>query len=287
MSSGKGNPPTYCRELVRTTNHEHYIATLLLPEKLRTAAFAIRALGSEVAGVRDSVSDRTLGMVRSQFWKDAVTSMYQEGKAVPNHPVVTEVKRLVDSSLPSQKLLQDLVGSRDSFLADRPFSSLEQVEQYGEAAFSSIYLLLLELLGNDNGHAKHAATQLGKCEGLVTLLRGTPYNVSKRRVHLPSDLMMEQGVREEGVLRRGPLEDGIRDVVEVVASRAQHHLEAARFRSKFLAAEHKLLLLPCVAADHYLDQLSKVECNLWDKSLHTRNSKLPMALAWHKLKGTY
>ena len=172
-------------------------------------------------------------------------------------------------------------------MADRPFSSLEQVEQYGEAAFSSIYLLLLELLGNDNGHAKHAATQLGKCEGLVTLLRGTPYNVSKRRVHLPSDLMMEQGVREEGVLRRGPLEDGIRDVVEVVASRAQHHLEAARLRSKFLAAEHKLLLLPCVAADHYLDQLSKVECNLWDKSLHTRNSKLPMALAWHKLKRTY
>ena len=106
MSSRKGNPPTYCRELVRTTDHEHYIATLLLPENLTTAAFAIRALGSEVAGVRDSVSDRTLGMVRSQFWKDAVTSMYQEGNAVPNHPVVTEVKRLVDSSLPSQKLLQ-------------------------------------------------------------------------------------------------------------------------------------------------------------------------------------
>ena len=106
-SSGKGSPPTYCRELVRTTDHEHYIATLLLPEKLRSATFAIRALGSEVAGVRDSVSDRTLGMVRTQFWKDAVANMYQEGKTVPNHPVVTEVKRLVDTSpQPSQKLLQ-------------------------------------------------------------------------------------------------------------------------------------------------------------------------------------
>ena len=106
MSSGKGNPPTFCREIVRTTDHEHYIATLLLPDKLRTATFAIRALGSEIAGVRDSVSDRTLGMVRTQFWKDAVTSMYEEGKTVPNHPVVTEVKRLVDASRPSKKLLQ-------------------------------------------------------------------------------------------------------------------------------------------------------------------------------------
>jgi len=287
MSSVRGNPPLHCSELVRTTDHEHYVATLVLPEKLRTASFALRALGSEVAGIRDSVSDRTLGMVRTQFWKDAVTNMFQERKAVPNHPVVTEVKRLVDTSRPSAKLLQNLAGSRDSFLSDKPFGTLEQVEEYGEAAFSSIYLVLLEVLGNDNGHAKHAATQLGKCEGLITLLRGTPYNVSKRRVYLPSSLMIEQGVREEGILRRGPLEEGIRDVVEVVASRAQQHLEAARFRSKFLSRDHKLLLLPCVAADHYLDQLSKADCNLWDKSLHTRNSKLPLALAWHKFRGTY
>ena len=106
MSSGRGNPPLYCSELVRTTDHEHYVATLVLPEKLRTASFALRALGSEVAGIRDSVSDRTLGMVRTQFWKDAVSNMFQEGKAVPNHPVVTEVKRLVDTSRLSAKLLQ-------------------------------------------------------------------------------------------------------------------------------------------------------------------------------------
>ena len=106
MSSGRGNPPLHCSELVRTTDHEHYVATLVLPEKLRTASFALRALGSEVAGIRDSVSDRTLGMVRTQFWKDAVSNMFQEGKAVPNHPVVTEVKRLVDTSRPSAKLLQ-------------------------------------------------------------------------------------------------------------------------------------------------------------------------------------
>ena len=73
--------------------------------------------------------------------------------------------------------------------------------------------------------------------------------------------------------------------------------------ARYLGPEQKLLLLPCVACDHYLDQLSKVECNLWDKSLHTRypsvanfsnclllsfrNSRLPLSLAWHKFRGTY
>ncbi len=41
---------------------------------------------------------------------------------------------------------------------------------------------------------------LGKLEGLVTLLRAVPYNASLRRVYLPQDIMMEQGVSTEQVV---------------------------------------------------------------------------------------
>ena len=310
------DPSTYCRELVRRQAHEHYLASLLLPHSSRSVAFALRALSCEVAAIRDSVSDRRLGQVRAQWWKDVVGKAGEEGSV--NHPVARELQALLTNHPDLNKgLLQSLASSRDHFLSDSPFDTLEQVEQYGMDAFSGIYLLLLEAMGNTNGHAKHAVTQLGKCEGLVTLLRGTPHNSSKRRVYLPSSLLAEMGASQEGVLRRGPLEEGLRDVVEVVASRAQQHLEAARMRSKFLEKEHKLLLLPCLACDHYLEALSKVDCNLWDKSLHTRsptsatlalhltnipliillvlflltatprNSQLPLSLAWHKFRATY
>jgi len=99
--------------------------------------------------------------------------------------------------------------------------------------------------------------------------------------------MMDQGVTQEGVLRRGPQEDGITEVVEIVAERAQQHLDAARFRAKFLTKEQKVMLLPSVNCDHYLEALAKAECNLWDKSLHKRNAQLPLSLAWHKFRGTY
>jgi len=281
------DPGVHCRELVKRADHEHYLASLLLPPGLRTAALAARALSCEVAAVRDSVSDKTLGLVRAQWWKDAVEAMYQEGAAVPPHPVVLEVAAVVARHSPSPSLLHDLAASRDAFLSDRPFDTLEEVEEYGVRAFAGVYHLLLEVQGNTCGHARHAATQLGKCEGLVTLLRGTPYNVSKRRLYLPRQLLVEQGVREEGVLRRGPLEEGVRDVVEVVAGRAQGHLEAARLRGKFLGREQRAILLPAVAADHYLAALAGAGCNLWDKALHVRNSKLPLSLAWYKLKSTY
>eukprot|EP00092_Neocalanus_flemingeri_P007218 GFUD01007797.1.p2 GENE.GFUD01007797.1~~GFUD01007797.1.p2 ORF type:complete len:311 (+),score=90.06 GFUD01007797.1:1561-2493(+) len=284
-SSTRGNPAQYCLELVKRTDHEHFLTNLLLPDTIRTDSFAIRALNTEVSGVRDNVSDRTIGLVRMQFWKDTIDNLYEN--KVPQHPVAVQLHKVINQNKPSKELLLRMIQSREQFLSDKPFDTLEQVELYGEQAFSSVYLLLLELLGNDSGHAKHAATQLGKCEGLVTILRATPYNAAKRRCYLPSDLLLEQEVSSEKVIRGGGEEQAVRDVVEVIAGRAQQHLDSCRFRMKYMEKDHKLVLLPAVAVDAYLDRLSKAQCNLWDKSLHSRNSWLPMSLYWHKFKQTY
>jgi len=283
----RGNPAEYCIELVKRTDHEHFLTNLLLPESIRTDSFAIRALNAEVASVRDNVSEKTIGLLRMQFWRDTIENLYQD--QVPQHPVAIQLHKLIKQHNPSKELFERLISSREQFLSDKPFDNLEQVEQYGDQAFSSVYLLLLELMDNDSGHAKHAATQLGKCEGLVTLLRAAPYNATKRRCYLPTELLLEQGVSAEKIVRGGGEEhdQAVRDVVEVIASRAQQHLDSCRFRLKYLNRDHKLLLLPAVAVDAYLDKLSKAKCNVWDRTLHSRNSWLPMSLYWHKFKHTY
>ena len=68
----KDNPAHHCLKLVKRTDHEHYLTNLLLPEKIITDSFAIRALNAEISGVRDNVTDKTLGLVRLQFWQDSI-----------------------------------------------------------------------------------------------------------------------------------------------------------------------------------------------------------------------
>jgi phytoene/squalene synthetase len=51
---------SYCLDLVRKRDHEHFLATLLLPKEIRPAALAIRAFNVELASVRDSVTDQVL-----------------------------------------------------------------------------------------------------------------------------------------------------------------------------------------------------------------------------------
>lgn len=44
--------------------------------------------------------------------------------------------------------------------------------------------------GVENVHADHAASHLGKAEGLARLVRGVPHNAARRNVLLPRDIMV-------------------------------------------------------------------------------------------------
>lgn len=46
------------------------------------------------------------------------------------------------------------------------------------------------ILGVRDIHADHAASHIGKAQGIVTCLRATPYHCTRRKVFLPMDICM-------------------------------------------------------------------------------------------------
>ncbi|TRY79334.1 hypothetical protein TCAL_06601 [Tigriopus californicus] len=288
----KQSSMSYCVNLVKTRDYENYLASLLLPSVLHQPAFAIRAFNAEVASVKDSVSDRTIGLMRMQFWKDTLEEICEGSKSPPAHPVAQELHRAFAKHHFSKDLLLNLISSRERFLSNNPFQSLDEVDSYARDAFSSINFVLLTCLNSDKspssqtGHARHALNQLGMAQGVSTLLRAVPYHAQLRQVLLPTDLMMNQGVSVESVVRKGDSE-GLRLVIEATAARAQEHLDNSRFRMKYLSKDEKCLLLPAVATDAYLAALHKAECNVFHDKLKVKNSWLPIQLYWHRFKGSY
>ena len=45
--------------------------------------------------------------------------------------------------------------------------------------------------GVRNVEADHAASHIGKSQGLVTLLRATPYHANRRKVYLPTNILIK------------------------------------------------------------------------------------------------
>ncbi|KAK3066058.1 hypothetical protein LTR53_017736, partial [Teratosphaeriaceae sp. CCFEE 6253] len=148
----------------------------------------------------------------------------------------------------SRSWFMRLVDTREKYLSNAPYTSLESLESYAENTYSTLLYLTLQALPMASISADHVASHIGKASGIATVLRGLPLlafpgpapthhtpspgSMSGERkqgaVTLPLDLMAQHNVQEEDVLRNGGSTQGLRDAVFTVATRANDHLITAR-----------------------------------------------------------
>ncbi|XP_042884263.1 NADH dehydrogenase (ubiquinone) complex I, assembly factor 6-like [Penaeus japonicus] len=274
----------YCLDTIKTSEYENFLSLLLLPEQSRPAAIAIRAFNIELAQVPDVTSETLMARMRYQFWRDTLDQIYKGGS--PNQPLALLLRRAIERSKLSKRWLKSMIDSREDQLENKQFSSVKAVEDYSEKSNSVLYYLILQSMGIENVHADHAASHIGKAEGLVKLLRGVPFLGAKRTVLLPRDIMMQHGVSQEEVVR-GVRDQKVKDVIYDVASVAHQHIEHARSFMKDVPAEARVALLPSMAVFAYLKALQKADFDIFDGRLQKRNTWLPFSLWWAKVRKTY
>uniref|UniRef100_A0A5F8GAR9 NADH dehydrogenase (ubiquinone) complex I, assembly factor 6 n=1 Tax=Monodelphis domestica TaxID=13616 RepID=A0A5F8GAR9_MONDO len=215
----------YCVELLRKRDYEGYLCCLLLPTEARSSAFALRAFNAELAQVKDSISQKTIGQMRMQFWRKAVEDMYSDNP--PHQPVAIELWKAVKRHNLTKRWLVKIIDEREKNLDDKAYRNIQELEAYAENTQSSLLYLTLEVLGVRNVHADHAASHIGKAQGIITCLRATPYHSSRRKVFLPMDICMLHGVSQEDFLRKNQ-DKNVRDVIYDIASQGHLHLIHAR-----------------------------------------------------------
>ncbi|XP_068040650.1 NADH dehydrogenase (ubiquinone) complex I, assembly factor 6 isoform X2 [Anomalospiza imberbis] len=260
-----GGAVQYCAELVRKRDYEGFLCSLLLPVESRTSAFALRAFNVELAQIKDSITQKTTGLMRMQFWRDAVEDIYNDNP--PHQPVATELWRAVKRHNLTKMWFTKIIDEREKNLDDRAYRSIQELETYAENTQSALLYLTLETLGVRDIHADHAASHIGKAQGIVTCLRATPYHCTRQKVFLPMDICMLHGVSQEDFIR-GKQEKNVRDVIYDIASQAHIHLEH-------------------VALDDYLYNMRKVDFNIFHPSLQKKSTLLPLYLYIRSWKKTY
>ncbi|XP_041989021.1 NADH dehydrogenase (ubiquinone) complex I, assembly factor 6 isoform X2 [Aricia agestis] len=267
----------------RQYDYENYLATLLMTKPVRSPAFVIRAFNAEVSRIQDQASDPQIAAMRHQFWQDTLSSMYkseQHISKIPANPVAKEMfKVCVHYNLP-KRYLERLVVSRRHMLTKKYYNTLEELENYAENSVSSIYYLLLCLVGVSDVHADHTASHLGKAQGITNILRSVQIASHHKSVYLPLDILMKHNVSQESVLRC--LDNAtMRDVVFEIASRANSHIEKAR--SIEVPKTAKQIFLPAVTVSYYLKKLQKTNFNIFDKTLHNSGVILPLTLYYNRV----
>ncbi|KAM4601494.1 NADH dehydrogenase (ubiquinone) complex I, assembly factor 6 [Polymixia lowei] len=274
----------YCMDLVRSRDYDGFVSSLLLPEEARRSSLALRAFNVELAQVKDSVSQKTIGLMRMQFWKTAIEEIYRDDP--PLQPVSSELWRAVRQHYLTKRWILRIITEREKDMEDRAYRNLQELEAYSENTQSSLIYLLLECLGVKDVHADHAASHIGKAQGIVTCLRATPYNSSRRKVYLPMDVCMLHGASQEEFIR-GSREQKVRDVVYDIASQAHVHLQHARSFSRNVPAAAAPAFLQTVVLEDYLQRVRRADFDVFHPSLQKRNPLLPIQLYLRSWKKSY
>ncbi|KAJ6037021.1 hypothetical protein N7540_001300 [Penicillium herquei] len=247
----------YCVALLTKYDRPSYTLSSFIPAHARTFYLALRALNVSLSLIPETTSSHTIGLMRLQFWRDAVSKILagnppKEPVAILLASAISDLhERTEGRARISKGWLTRLISAREQTLTNDPYTNIAALESYAENTYSTLMYLTLSALPMTSVTADHVASHIGKAVGITAVLRGLPLvafptpqpqtphgggaaslglsgGSKPGAVMLPLDVMAQAGVKEEDVLRRGAEAEGLRDAVFTVATRASDHLITAQ-----------------------------------------------------------
>ena len=244
---------SYCGQIVREHDPDRFLLSHFAPADRREALWALFAFNHEVAKTREVVSETQLGLIRLQWWREAIAAIYKEGDA-PEHEVVQALaEAIVAYDLP-REAFDTLIYAREFDLEDVLPAHMEGVLHYADLTSSPILQLAVKIAGGDEKIEPIAA--VGTNYALAGILRASVAFARQRRCYLPQDLMEEYNVSVNKLFEL-KVQDGLKEVVRLVAD---EFVDGVKCDSRFLKAHQKL-------AELYIGQLERRDYDVFDGRL--------------------
>jgi len=206
-------------EELRQTDRDRFLCAVAAPAALRTDLATLYTFNAELAGIADKVSEQMLGLIRLQWWRDALDEILA-GKGHRHHLVQALADIMARRRL-DVALLRSLIDARERDVGDETPPDLAALEAHADASAGALAELALQIcLSRPAEDQRRAARAAGAAYGLVGLARSTIYLARHRRVLLP-------GVDRDALLNLRPGPE-VAHVIEQVCGRASTLLAAAR-----------------------------------------------------------
>ncbi|MCC7048508.1 MAG: squalene/phytoene synthase family protein [Alphaproteobacteria bacterium] len=244
---------SYCAAEVRRHDPDRYLCAMFAPADRREDLFALYTFNLEIARTREQVSERMLGQIRLQWWREAIEGIYTG--APRRHVVVTALAAAATRRGIDRAGLERIVDAREADLDDGPPVDLAALEAYAGATAGELAVLASDLLGAGEA-AREPARLVGTAWALAGLLRAVGFHARNKRTYLPGALLATHGARLGDLYELRP-SAGLSAAGRDVADRARQLLRAARSRRGGVPRAALPVLLQARLADACLARLRR------------------------------
>lgn len=222
-----------CQSLVRTHDPDRFLISLFFPPEIRPHLWALYAFNYEIAKTREVVTDTTIGLIRLQWWRDAIEGMYERNEVLKHDVVEGMAQAMWRFNLP-RDLLDHMIYAREFDLEDRSAGSLEGLCNYADFTHTPLLRLSAMVAGENPDHP--SLQPVAMAYALAGLLRAVPFHRAQGWDLIPEGMP-----------------------VRVIREKAEDLL-----RQSTSGDEGKLVRLHRVIADQYINKIKCLSDNIED-----------------------
>lgn len=225
----------YCQSIVRANDPDRFLISLFFDGEARGHLWSLYALNYEIAKTRETVTDTHMGLIRLQWWRDALSAFYERNE-VAAHDVMRGLSEAVWRYNLPREALEQIIYAREFDLEDRSPSSLEGLCNYADYTHTPLLRLGAMIAGEDPDHP--ALRPVAMAYALAGLIRAVPFHAAQGRRYLPG------------------AEDAASPDVRPVREKAQELL-----RQGGATGQGRLIRLHKVVAEQYLNKIKRLGDN--------------------------
>jgi phytoene/squalene synthetase len=238
---------------------------------------ALVLLNAELARIPEVVREPMAGMIRYQWWRDAVVDA-ATGRGTGRHPLLDPLARGLAAGTVAETDVLALIEAREEELDRLQPADLEALAAYAAATSGALHRLMARAAAGDP-RTEEAAGRVGTSFGLVGLVRAIGFHALQGRVMLPAELVAKEAVDMRDILAARNAE-ALARVVGAILERAAAELAAATAAGPF-ARRAMPALLPARLARRQLRHLARP--GALAAAAPTRDAWTVPDLVWHWL----
>jgi phytoene synthase len=218
----------YCLAQVRQGDRDRYLALLFAPGSARDALAAIAAFNLELARAASEITESMLGLVRLQWWREAVEEI-RGGGAVRRHQVAEALAAATRGRGLSTERMLAMIASREEELESEGPPNQAVFDVRADATAANLIRLSLQALDLDPEETgmSAASASVGRAYATVGCARSVLLDARRRRIRLPAETLAETGVDLGALLELRP-QPALRDCLRLLAERAERDLQVVR-----------------------------------------------------------
>lgn len=247
---------------MRQGDRDRYLALLFAPASARDALAAVAAFNLELARAASEITESMLGLVRLQWWREAIEEI-RAGGMTRRHPVVDALSAATRARGLSTDWMLAMIAGKEEELESEGAPSQAAFDARADATAANVIRLSLEAAGLDPAEPTLAAAsaEIGRAYATIGCARSVLLDARRRKIRLPAETLAVAGVDLDKLLDLRP-QPALQACLRALAEGVEAELRTAR-RRPIPRSARPLILTAKLAALH-LERLRRAAYDPFD-----------------------